>query len=88
MSRPLREVTIFLALIFSMALGVAIAMPHMGINKMLSALLPVIGVIIVTFAATSRGKRRELWAGFGLLRSGKRMWPLALVVPMILAGSA
>jgi membrane protease YdiL (CAAX protease family) len=88
MSRPLREASIFLALIFSMALGVALAIPHANINKMLSALLPVTGVIIITFAATPRGKRRELWASFGLMRSGKRMWPFALIVPMILAGSA
>jgi membrane protease YdiL (CAAX protease family) len=88
MSRPLREATIFLALIFSLALGVAIAIPHANINKMLSALLPVTGVIIITFAATPRGKRRELWASFGLLRSGKRMWAFALIVPMVLASSA
>jgi uncharacterized protein len=88
MSRPLREATTYLVLVFSLAIGVAVAMPHMGINKMLSALLPVIGVIIITFAATPRDKRVELWASFGLTRSGKRMWPMAVFVPMALAASA
>ena len=88
MSRPLREAIIFLALIFSLALGVALAIPHANINKMLSVLLPATGVIIITFTATPRGKRRDLWASFGLLRSGKRMWPMALIVPMALAASA
>ena len=88
MSRPLREATTFLVLVFSLAIGVAVAMPDANINKLLSALLPVTGVLIITFAVTPRGKRRELWARFGLTRSGKRMWPFALLVPMILAGSA
>ena len=89
MSRPMREATTFLVLVFSLAIGVAVAMPDANINKLLSALLPVTGVIIITFAATPRGKRRELWASFGLLRrSPRRMWAFALIVPMILAGSA
>ena len=88
MSRPLREVTTYLVLVFSLALGVAVAMPHANINKLLSALLPVTGVLIITFAATPRGKRRELWASFGLRRSGKRMWAFALIVSMLLAGLA
>jgi uncharacterized protein len=88
MSRPLREVTTYLVLVFSLAIGVAVAMPHANINKLLSALLPVTGVLIITFTVTPRGKRRELWARFGLTRSGKRMWAFALVVPMILAGLA
>jgi uncharacterized protein len=88
MSRPLREATTYLVLVFSLAIGVAVAMPDANINKLLSALLPVTGVIIITFAVTPRGKRRELWASFGLTRSGKRMWPMAILVPMALAASA
>ena len=88
MSRPLREATTYLVLVFSLAIGVAVAMPDANINKLLSALLPVTGVIIITFAVTPRGRRRELWASFGLTRSGKRMWPMAILVPMALAASA
>jgi CAAX protease family protein len=88
MSRPLREVTTYLAIAFGIALGIAIAIPHAGINSLLSALAPVTAVLIITFAATPRGKRKALWASFGLQRSGKRLWPFAVLVPMILAGSA
>jgi len=88
MSRPLREVTTYLAIAFSIAIGIAVAMPHAGINVLLSAFIPITAVLIITFTATPRGKRRELWASFGLARSGKSVWPIALLVPMLLAGSA
>jgi membrane protease YdiL (CAAX protease family) len=88
MSRPLREVTIYLVIAFGIALGIATAIPHMGVNSLLSAFAPVTAVLIITFASTPRGKRRELWGSFGLKRSGKKLWPFALFVPMILAGSA
>ena len=88
MSRPLREATTYLVLVFALGLGVSLAIPHMNINKLLSALLPVTAVIIITFAVTPRGKRRELWGSFGLKHAGLRMWPMALLVPMVLAASA
>ena len=88
MSRPLREATTYLVLVFALGLGVSLAIPHMNINKLLSALLPVTAVIIITFAATPRGKRRALWGSFGLRHAGFRMWPMALLVPMALAASA
>ena len=40
MSRPLREVTTYLAIAFSLAIGIAVALPHAGIGVLLSALLP------------------------------------------------
>ena len=88
MSRPLKEVTTYLAIAFSLAIGIAVALPHAGINMLLSAMAPITALIIITFALTPSGKRRELWGRFGLSRSGKHMWPFALVVPMVLAGSA
>jgi membrane protease YdiL (CAAX protease family) len=88
MSRPLREVTTYLVLAFSLAIGIAAAMPHAGINALLSAMVPVTAVLVITFTATPRGTRRELWGSFGLKRSGRSLWAFALGVPMILAGSA
>jgi uncharacterized protein len=88
MSRPLREATTYLVIAFSLAIGIAVAMPHAGINALLSAMAPITALIIITFAVTPNGKRRGLWASFGLNRSAKRLWPFALVVPMLLAGSA
>jgi uncharacterized protein len=88
MSRPLREATTYLAIAFSLAIGIAVAMPHAGINALLSAMAPITALIIITFAVTPSDKRRELWGSFGLNRSAKHLWPFALVVPMLLAGSA
>lgn len=88
MSRPLREATTYLVLAFSLAIGIAAAMPHAGINALLSAMVPVTAVLVITFTATPRGTRRELWRSFGLKRSGRSLWAFALGVPMILAGSA
>ncbi|MEO7350840.1 MAG: type II CAAX endopeptidase family protein [Marmoricola sp.] len=88
MSRPLREVTTYLVIVFTLAIGLAVAIPHAHINVLLSAMAPVTAVLIITFLFTPRGKRRKLWGSFGLNRSGKRMWAFAFVVPMILAGLA
>lgn len=88
MSRPLREVAIYLAIAFFLAIGIAVALPHAEIGVLLSALIPVTAVLVITVTTTPRGQRRALWAGFGLRRSGKHLWPFALVVPMALAGSA
>ena len=88
MSRPLREATTYLALAFSLAIGIAVAMPHAGINALLSAFAPITALVVITFTATPRGKRRALWGEFGLNRSGRHMWAFALVVPILLAGSA
>jgi membrane protease YdiL (CAAX protease family) len=88
MTRPLREVTTYLVLAFSLAIGIAVAIPHAGINSLLSAFAPVAALLVITFTTTPRGKRKELWGSFGLNRSGKRLWPFALGVPMLLATSA
>jgi membrane protease YdiL (CAAX protease family) len=88
MTRPLREVTTFLVLAFSLAIGIAVAMPHAGINVLLSAFAPLAALVVITFTTTPRGKRKELWGSFGLNKSGKRLWPFAVGVPMLLATSA
>jgi membrane protease YdiL (CAAX protease family) len=88
MSRPLREATTYLVLAFSLAIGIATALPHAGINVLLSAFAPIAALVIMTFTVIPRGRRRALWGEFGLNRSGKRLWPFAVLVPMLLAGSA
>ena len=88
MSRPLREVTTYLAIAFSLAIAVVIALPHAGVGVLISAMLPLTSVLVITCATTPRGRRRALWAGFGLRRSGLRVWAYALLVPVLLAGLA
>ncbi len=88
MSRPLREVTTYLVIAFTLAIGIAVALPHAGIGVLISALLPVTAVLIITFTTTPRGKRRQLWGSFGLRRSGKSTWAIALLVPVLLSSVA
>jgi membrane protease YdiL (CAAX protease family) len=88
MPRPLREATTYLALAFSLAICVAVSMPHAGINVLLTAFAPITALAIITFTTTPRGRRRALWGEFGLKRSGKHTWAVALTVPMLVAGSA
>ncbi len=88
MTRPLREITTYLVLAYSLAIGIAVAIPNAGINVLLSAFAPITAVLAITFLGTPRGKRRALWGSFGLNRSGKQTWLFALVVPMLLAASA
>ena len=88
MSRPLREATTYLVIAFSIAIGLAVAMPHAGINVLLSAMAPLTALLVITFTTTPRGRRRELWGSLGLKRSGRNLWPFAVLVPMLLAGSA
>jgi membrane protease YdiL (CAAX protease family) len=88
MPRPLREATTYLALAFALAIGIAVSMPHAGINVLLSAFAPLTALVIITFTITPRGRRRALWGEFGLKRSGKHAWAFALMVPMLVAGSA
>src|SRR5205085_2083827 len=68
--------------------AIAIALPHAGINRMLSVLAPITSVIIITFALTPRGERRRMWRDIGLGRSGRSVWLIALVVPMLLLAMA
>jgi len=65
-----------------------VAMPHAGINVLLTAFAPVVALALLTFTTTRRGERKKLWGSFGLNRSGKHTWAIALLVPMLLAGSA
>jgi membrane protease YdiL (CAAX protease family) len=87
MSRPLREAITYLALAFSLAIGIAVAIPHADINVLLSAFAPIAALLIIT-TTTPRGRRLALWGEFGLNRLGRQMWPFALLVPMLLAGGA
>ncbi|MEP6760366.1 MAG: type II CAAX endopeptidase family protein [Sporichthyaceae bacterium] len=83
-----REVTAYLVIAYSLAIGVAVALPHAGINRLLSVLVPVTTVGILTFTIHPRGSRRDLWRSIGLGRSGRTVWLAALVVPTLLLAMA
>jgi uncharacterized protein len=83
-SPVIREITVFVALAFSLAVAIAVALPHAGINTMLSVLVPVVTVAIMTFTVIPRGKRAELWKSFGLNRTGGSALRPALSIPIVL----
>jgi membrane protease YdiL (CAAX protease family) len=85
---PLREVVAYLSLTYGLALGIAVALPDMGINRLLSVLAPTVAVTILTFTYFKKGSRRELWRGLGLRRLGVRSWLPALLLPFLLCGAA
>lgn len=87
-SAAARESGTFLGLTYGLALAVAIALPHAGINRLLSVLIPVTSVLIITFAMTPHGQRRAMWRDIGLGRSGRSVWLIALVLPMLLLAMA
>ncbi|WP_020107235.1 CPBP family intramembrane glutamic endopeptidase [Nocardia sp. 348MFTsu5.1] len=83
-SNAFREIAVFVAVAYSLAIGIAVVLPDAGINTMLSVLVPVVTVAIMTFTIIPKGKRRELWNSFGLRRSGGSALRPALAIPMVL----
>ena len=83
-----RDIAAYLGLTYALALTVAVAIPHAGINLLLSVCVPTVSVGIITVALRNRGERRELWRGFGLGRAGLRVWPAAIVLPLVLVSGA
>ena len=77
----LQPIVIYLGTAFGLALAVAVALPHMGLAALLSALIPVIAVA-VTIAATSRpGERAGAWRAIGWRRPSMTILALALLLP-------
>jgi membrane protease YdiL (CAAX protease family) len=60
----------------------------MGVNRLLSVLVPTISVTALTFTYFKKGERRALWAGLGLRRLGVKTWLPALLLPFLLCGAA
>jgi len=87
-TNPKREIIAYLAIAYSLALTVALALPDANINKLLSIAIPVATVGILTFTLTKRGERRKLWRGIGLGRAGFKAWPAAIVLPFVLVAGA
>ncbi len=91
-SSAARETTLFLILTYLLALGIAIALPDAGINRLLTVLVPTISVATLTFTVTRRGSRRALWRDIGVGRirgaADASVWLVALVVPMALLALA
>ena len=85
---PLRELVAFSVIAGGLATALAVGLPDANINVLLSALIPALSVVILTFTMFRPGTRRQLWRGIGLNRAGVHTWGSALVIPLVLCGGA
>jgi membrane protease YdiL (CAAX protease family) len=88
MTRPrvVREIVLYVLVVYALVLGIALALPDADLNLLLTVLAPTGAVAILTLVATPRGQRRALWRGIALGRSGggASIWLVALAVPVLL----
>ena len=85
-ARPGREAAIYIGLVLTMVLGIALTMSSFGIlAPQLSMVTPLIAVGLITLFRTPRGARRALWGTFGLRHAGWRSWPAAFALSVVAA---
>ncbi len=87
-SVALRQAVAFTSLVYSMTIAIALALPHSGLTPVLSLFTPVLGVLIVSVAATRKGQRRAIWGDMRLGHTGIRSWPAAIGFPVVFLGVA
>ena len=85
-SNPRRQITVFLAIAYGLALTIALVLPHAGIAPLISILVPVTAVVLTVAVAVPRGERRAVWAGVGLGRFGGRGLAAAVLGPAVIIG--
>src|SRR4051794_34923650 len=83
-TRPGREAAIYIGLVLTMVVGIAMTMSGFGIlAPQLSMVTPLIAVGLITLFRTPRGARRALWGTFGLRHAGWRSWPAAFAFSFV-----
>jgi membrane protease YdiL (CAAX protease family) len=78
-----RQARTYIGLVFVMAIGIALALPHSPVAPAVTIVIPLVAVLLVTAFATRSGQRKALWRDVGLQRAGLRSWPVALVLPAV-----
>jgi membrane protease YdiL (CAAX protease family) len=88
MSRPrvIREIALYVLVVYALALGIAVALPGADVNLLLTVVAPTVTVAILTLVATPSGERGALWRSLALGRSrgDGSAWLAALAVPVLL----
>jgi len=85
-SNPRRQVTVFLAIAYGLALIIALVLPHAGIAPLISILVPMTAMVLTVAVAVPRGERRAVWTGVGLGRLGGRGLVVAVLGPAVIIG--
>jgi membrane protease YdiL (CAAX protease family) len=84
--RPLRQALTFLAIAYTLALAIALALPHAGIAPLISIAVPVVAVELTVALTVPHGRRREVWAAVGWGRPGWASLVVAVLGPALLVG--
>jgi len=84
--RAARQVWVFLAITYAIALGLALALPHSELAPSLSIFAPVTAVALTILITLPRGQRRAAWASVGFGLPAWRALVLAVVVPASVVG--
>jgi membrane protease YdiL (CAAX protease family) len=82
-SAATRQAATYVALVYAIVVGIALALPHAGFTPLLTLLTPVVVVCLITIFWTPRGQRQALWGSFGLRHLGVRSWPAAFILPVV-----
>jgi uncharacterized protein len=78
----------FYGIVFALVVGLAFV-PVDGQTMLLAAmLLPTVAVLLMLLVVTRDGFSRAGWASLGLHRAGLRVWPVAVLGPLLVLGAA
>lgn len=82
-STAARQAVTFTTIVYVLVLAIAVALPHASAAPIISLFTPACAVVIISFAATRRGGRKEIWRSIGLRHGGLRSWLPAVVLPVV-----
>jgi uncharacterized protein len=85
-SSALRQVGMFLAVTYVLALGIAFALPHAGIAPLISIAVPAVAVAVTVLVTVRSGERRAAWTGVGFGLPSWRALLVAVVGPLAIVG--
>ena len=80
---PLRSATVFYLLAFAMVVAVALT----GGTTAAAMLTPAVATLLMLLLITRDGWTRQGWASLGLHRLGLRLWPVAILVPILIVAA-
>lgn len=86
--RPTRQIVVYLAITYGLALVIALSLPHAGIAPLISILVPVTAVAITTALTVPRGQRKRIWAAVGWGLPGWRGLLVAVLGPVAIIGAS
>ena len=82
--RPLRQIVVFLLSTYTIAVAIALALPHAGITPVLSIAAPVLGFALTLVFAVPRGQRRAILTTIGFHPRRGRGLLIAVLGPVLI----